>query len=105
MRHAKAAPELADFSSPGTRMYSRTGAIAARQPCSTTLSTMLRLALLLTLHPAVALADLTGPARVSGANRFDGRIHAEDGIQASSEKPRFLRPTRFSGGTDFPHGS
>ena len=26
MRHAKAAPELADFSSPGTRMYSRTGA-------------------------------------------------------------------------------
>ncbi len=28
-----------------------------------------------------------------------GRVHAEDGIQSRSEKPRFLGPTGFSGGT------
>ena len=26
-------------------------------------------------------------------------MHAEDGIQSRSETPRFLGPTRFSGGT------
>ncbi len=29
----------------------------------------------------------------------DDRVHAEDVIQSRSQKPRFLRPTRFSGGT------
>ena len=28
-------------------------------------------------------------------------MHAKDGIQPWSEKPRFLRPTGFSGGTTF----
>ncbi len=28
-----------------------------------------------------------------------GRIHAEDGIQSRSKKPRIPRPRRFSGGT------
>ncbi len=32
-----------------------------------------------------------------------GLLHAEDGIQSRSEKPRFLRPTRFSGGTALGH--
>ncbi len=30
-----------------------------------------------------------------------GRVHAGDGIQSRSEKPRFLRPTGFSGGTTY----
>jgi hypothetical protein len=34
-----------------------------------------------------------------------GRVHAEDGIQSRSEKPRFLRPTGFSGGTGFNQGA
>ncbi len=29
----------------------------------------------------------------------EGRVQAKDGIQSRSEKPRFLRPTGFSGGT------
>ena len=29
----------------------------------------------------------------------EDRVHAKDGIQSRSEKPRFLGPTRFSGGT------
>ncbi len=38
------------------------GVIALGHPRSATLPAMLRLALLLTLLPAVALADVTGPA-------------------------------------------
>ena len=30
-------------------------------------------------------------------------MHAKDGIQSGSEKPRFLRPKRFSGGTTLQH--
>ena len=32
----------------------------------------------------------------------EDRVHAKDGIQSWSEKPRFLRPSEFSGGTTAP---